>query len=227
MNGQGDFAAIALVPGVLDRGAVILVVLAYALWRRGASAPLLVRLKRTAAPPGRPAPAGVTVAAVADRCARRSSTTTPTFSTSTARKSTTRNVGRRVREGADRVRGGAAAAHRRTSSSTSTIYPAPAARRDTGTYMIENREPAAPRQSPRYSHGPRATRCTGLDVEGARLTRNSPDLQLPDLRPSTAARGGASAREIRFETVREQQWISATSSNEERIVDKRHVPRQH
>ena len=48
MNGQGDFAALRLVvPRLLDAPrAVLLAVLAYALWRRGVGAPLKTRLAR-------------------------------------------------------------------------------------------------------------------------------------------------------------------------------------
>ena len=219
MNGQGDFAA--------DRAwfRVVLERPSRSSWwcsrtACGAAATparLRARLPRAAAPPGRTRRLRSTAAATMMLVAVGGYIF---YNTNVLNEYRTQiddeERAAELREGAARIRDGAAAAHRRRRAGRRASIRVELRVATDGRYTLENRQPAA--RSPRStSAGPATPTLQRLDLPGARLRQEFAGFNYriytfePPLRP-------ARAREMRFATVREQRGFR-NARNQVDIVD--------
>ncbi|MDP1861821.1 MAG: M1 family aminopeptidase [Gemmatimonadaceae bacterium] len=228
MNGQGNFAGhAAWFRAYWTAGAVILAVLAYALWRRGIVAPLGVRLRRLPHRLAGPAGwilggAGVAMTALGGVIY---------YNTNVLNEY--RTFGESERWSArfeQATREFASVPQPRITNVTLAvdIYPSEPRVVTRGTYIIENKTGAPLREvhvfwphvhESRSFIGTLATarlELTSLDVAGARLTRELPDFNYRIYTFDTPL-GPGERREIRFETLRQQRGF-LNSNNEARVV---------
>lgn len=228
MNGLGKFAGhAAWYQAYWSAGAVILAVLTYALWRRGASAPLPVRLRKL---PARLAgPAGLVIGAAAVVMAGLGGwiyynnyilNDYPTFNESQRWAADYEKT--LLRYDAD--------PQPRITDVTLNIDLHPEMPRAVvrGTYIIENKTKApidrvyvnwAKAHVQKLFLGTIATpdlRMASLEIPGAKLTRDLPRFNFRIYTFDTPMAPGE-RREIRFEAIREQRGFR-NSSNEDRLV---------
>ena len=228
MNGEGPFAGYAVwFHAYWTAGATVLAVLAYALWRRGVSAPLLVRLKgvpaRLAGPAGWIMTAAVVVMAALGGFIY--------YNTNIVNEYRTFLDSERWLAAHEKARAAFASAPQPRITDVTLaidIFPEEPRVVTRGTYVIENRTDSALSQvHVSWPHalevksfiGPidvGALQMRSLEVTGARLTRELPDMNYRiytfDVPLAPGARG-----DIRFETVREQRGFR-NSNNETRVV---------
>ncbi|MCX7052580.1 MAG: ABC transporter permease, partial [Proteobacteria bacterium] len=215
MNGQGDFGRIAWwFQAYWSAAAVLLAVLAYALWRRGIGAPLVTRLARLPrklrGTPGLVAAAAVMTMGIVGSWIF--------YNTNVLNDYTTRLS--REREQADYEKaliGYEAVPQPRITDVKLAVdlYPSEPRAVTRGSYVIQNRTgKPLDRVHVRWL---KPLQMTKLDVEGAKLETEHVD---QDYRIYRFARPLAplETRTIRFETLREQRGFR-NSENERRIVD--------
>ena len=228
MNGQGDFARhAAWFHAYWAAGATILAVLAYALWRRGVSAPLLGRLKRL---PGRlTGPARWIIATAAVVMAALGGFIF--YNTNVINEYRTFLDSEQWLAAQEKTLSPFAATPQPRIMDVTLaidIYPNEPRVVTRGTYVIENRTDRALSQvHVSWPHAVElrtfigtmetgALQLRSLDVSGATLTREFPDMNYRIYSFDTPLEPGA-RREIRFETVREQRGFR-NSNNESRVV---------
>jgi aminopeptidase N len=215
MNGQGDFARYAAwFRAYWSAGAVILAVLAYALWRRGVSAPLAARLKllprRLASPAGALAAFAAVAMAVLGGYIF--------YNTNVLNEYRPREDNERWAADYEKtLLGFERVPQPRITDVTLDValYPHEPRAVITGHYAIENRTGAPLDQV--HVRWPRLLEMRHLEVDGAHVTREFADLHSRIYTFDTPLAPGE-RRELRFETVREQVGFR-NSGNEQRIVD--------
>ncbi len=228
MNGEGAFAGhAAWFRAYWTAGATVLAVLAYALWRRGVSAPLLVRLKRLPARLAGPAGWVMTVAAVVMAALGGFIY----YNTNIVNEYRTfLDSERWIAEYEKTLFEFASIPQPRITDVTLKvdIYPGEPRVVTRGRYLIENRTGSALEQvHVSWPHALEVRSFIGtitvgelqlrsLEVTGARLTRELAGMNYRIYTFDVPLAPGE-RREIRFETVREQRGFR-NSNNEVRVV---------
>lgn len=228
MNGQGIYAGIAAwYRAYWACGAVILAVLAYGLWRRGASAPLMVRIKLL---PRRLAGVPAVIAGVA-AVAMAGLGSWIYYNNYVLNQFPTFNESQRWSANYEKTLM-PYEAHPQPKITDMKLdidlYPDQLRAVTRGSYVIENKTSAPLRNVyVQWAH-PSVTKnfigttiepgikMLSLDVPGARLTKEIPEYNFRIYTFDTPMAPGE-RREIRFETVREQRGFR-NSGNEDRIV---------
>ncbi|MEO7963362.1 MAG: M1 family aminopeptidase [Gemmatimonadaceae bacterium] len=228
MNGQGDFARhAAWFHAYWTAGATILAVLAYALWRRGVSAPLLGRLKRLPARLTGPARWIISTAAVVMAALGGFIY----YNTNIINEYRTFFDSERWLAEHEKVLSPFASVPQPRITDVTLrvdLYPDEPRVVTHGSYAIVNRTDSALRQvHVSWPHALEVKSFIGtievgelqlrsLDVAGASLTREIPDMNYRIYTFDTPLEPGGRG-EIRFETVREQRGFR-NSNNESRVV---------
>jgi len=215
MNGRGDFAGFAAwFRAYWTAGALLLAVLAYALWRRGASAPLKDRMLRL---PARLRGTAGAVAAVAVLVMAGLGGWIFYNTNVLNEYRTTLDLERLTAEYEKALIGYENVPQPRITDVELevAIYPHEPRVVTRGRYAIENRTGAPLEQV--HVGWLQPLEITALDVEGARLEREYPEFRYRIYRFEQPMAPGE-RREIRFESLREQRGFRNTG-NEQRIVD--------
>jgi len=215
MNGQGDFAGFAAwFRAYWAAGALLLAVLAYALWRRGASAPLMGRLQRL---PGRlrGAPGAVAAMAVLAMVGLGGWIFYNTNVLNEYRTSI--DLEKLTAEYEKALIGYESVPQPRITDVELdvAIYPHEPRVVTRGRYVVENRTGAPLEQV--HVGWLQPLEMTSLEVEGATLERDFPEYRYRIYRYEQPLAPGE-RREIRFESLREQRGFR-NSGNERRVVD--------
>jgi ABC-2 type transport system permease protein len=215
MNGQGDLGRFAWwFRGYWTAAALVLAVLAYALWRRGAGAPLRTRLARLpgrlAGAPGGIAAAGLLVMLTLGGWIFYNTTVINEYRPAL-------DVERETAETERALIGYEAVPQPRITDVQLDValYPAEPRAVTRGEYVVENRtgQPLAEV----HVRWPDLLEMTELEVEGATLSQDLGARHYRIYRYDTPLEPGARHR-IRFETLRGQRGFR-NSGNEQRIVD--------
>ncbi len=215
MNGQGDFAGYAWwFRAYWSAGAVLISVLAYALWRRGVGAPLKVRLARV--PARMHGTAGVIAAVAAIAMAGLGGWIF--YNTNVLNDYRTQiDVERLTAEYEKALIGYEKVPQPRITDVTLDValYPDEPRVVTRGSYVIENRT-GRPLDEVHVSWL-RPLEMKTLEVEGATLSKDHGDFRYRIYRFDRPL-GPLEKRRITFETLREQKGFR-NSGNEQRIVD--------
>jgi ABC-2 type transport system permease protein len=228
MNGQGEFARYAAwFRAYWTAGAVILTVLAYGLWRRGVSAPLVMRLKRLprrlAGPAGWIGAAAAVVMAALGGFIYYNTNVLNEYRPFLKSERWSAEYEKSLSEFVDVVQ-----PRIRDVTLAIDLYPDEPRVVTRGTYVIENHTGAPlPQVHVAWPHIHESRSFIGtttvgqldlrsLEVSGAQLTRELPDMNYRIYTFDVPMAPGE-RREVRFETVREQRGFR-NSNNEVRVV---------